>query len=81
MQTHDIVEGLHNNLKFSHLRLYEHGKSPLNHMLVRHIIDKLLLFPAGAMAGRFAEQQPRCASLARTRSGSEQVNFVQGNLD
>ena len=81
-----MVEGLQNDFILSRPRLCEMGlcnceKSPLNHLEVQHIIDKLLLFSAGAMAGRFAEQQPRCASLARTRSGTEQVHFVQGNLD
>ena len=79
---------MHNDLKCSRPRLCEmmlckreKNRLLLNHMVVQHIIDKLLLFSAGAMAGRFAEQQLRCASLARTQSGSEQVNFVQGNLD
>ena len=49
-------------------------------MVIQHIIDKLLLFSAGAMAERFAEEQTRCSSLARTQSGSEQVYFVQGIL-
>ena len=84
----DIGEGLHNDLKFSRprlceMRLCKQGKNRLllNHLVVEHIINKLLLFSAGAMAGRFAEQQPRCVSLGRTQSGSEQVIFVQGNLD
>ena len=51
------------------------------YMVIQHVFDKLLLFSAGAMGGWYAEQQPRCASLARTQSGSEQVNFVQGSLD
>ena len=79
---------MHNDLKFSLPRLCEmmlckrdKNRLLLDNLVVQHIIDKLLLFSAGAMGGRFAEQQPRCASLARTQSGSEQVNFVQGNLD
>ena len=51
------------------------------YMVIQHVIDKLLSFIAGAMAGWFAERQTRCVSLARTQSGSEQINFVQGNLD